>query len=143
MRFLYDTSVFVYAVGADHAYRDPCREIVARAQQGSLAGEASVELIQEFAHVRMRRTGDRPGALELAGAVSQLCRLHAFEPADLPLALTLLARHDSLHTRDAVMAATALNRGVPAILSADRAFDVVDGLRRVDPLDRATVRELT
>lgn len=92
--------------------------------------------------MRLRRTGDRAESLRLAGAVGQLCRLHGFEPADLPLTFTLLARHPELHTRDAVMAATALNRGLEAVLSADRAFDVVDGLRRVDPCDAQAVASL-
>ena len=141
-RFLYDTTVFVYAAGADHRYRDPCRAILERATAGALTGEASVELVQEFAHVRLRRGSERQAALELAGAVAQLCRLHAFEPADLPLMMTLLARHAELSARDAVHAATALNRGVTAILTADRHFDVIDGLERVDPLDTAAVDAL-
>lgn len=31
MRFLYDTSVFVYARGAEHEYREPCRGLACRA----------------------------------------------------------------------------------------------------------------
>lgn len=137
MRFLYDTAVFVYAVGADHKYREPCRLIVEHARRGDLAGEASVELVQEFAHLRMRRMGDRGEALRLAGEVAQLCRLHAFEPRDLPLMMTLLERHPQLDARDAVFAATALNRNVGAILSPDRAFDGIQGLERVDPAEAA------
>lgn len=143
MRFLYDTAIFVYAVGAEHPYRESCREIVARSARGELSGEASVELVQEFAHVRLRRTGDRADALRLAGEVAQLCRLHAFEPGDLPLTLTLLDRHEALGVRDAVFAATALNRSVPAILSPDRAFDGIRGLRRVDPTDARAVAKLS
>lgn len=30
-RFLYDTSVFVYALDGEHPYREPCRDIVHRA----------------------------------------------------------------------------------------------------------------
>jgi len=61
-RFLYDTSIFIYAFGGDHPYRDPCREIVHRATAGVLQGEASVDLLQEFAHQRIRRTGERGSA---------------------------------------------------------------------------------
>jgi predicted nucleic acid-binding protein len=46
-RFLYDTSVFVYALGRDDPYKEPCREIVRRAATGELQGEASVDLLQE------------------------------------------------------------------------------------------------
>lgn len=132
-RFLYDTAVFVYAVGAEHPYRDPCRRIVAAARDGAIAGEASVELVHELAHVLVRRGGDRAQAVRLAGAAGDLARLHEFAPSDLPLVMTLLAEHPALDVRDAVFAATALNRGIASILSPDRAYDSVPGLTRVDP----------
>jgi predicted nucleic acid-binding protein len=132
-RFLYDTAVFVYAVGKEHPYRDPCRGIVAAARDGLLAGEASVEVVHELAHVLVRRGGDRLNALRLAEAAAELARLHEFAPSDLPLTMSLLAGHGALDVRDAVFAATALNRGIPLILSPDRAFDDVPGLDRVDP----------
>jgi uncharacterized protein len=143
MRFLFDTSVFMYALGRDHAYREPCRALLVRAQDGELDGEASVELLQEIAHVYLRRGMARSRVVEITRDVASACRLHAFEPADLPLTMTLLARHDRLDARDCVHAATALNRGIGAILSPDRAFDAVDGLVRVDPLDEVGVAELS
>jgi uncharacterized protein len=132
-RFLYDTAVFIYAVGKEHPYRDPCRRIVAAARDGAVAGEASVEVVHELAHVLVRRGGDRASALRLAGAAAELARLHEFAPTDLPLMMALLADHAALDVRDAVFAATALNRGIPLILSPDRGFDEVPGLDRVDP----------
>lgn len=132
-RFLYDTAVFVYAVGKEHPYRDPCRRIVAAARDGAVTGEASVEVVHELAHVLLRRGGDRARALRLAGAAAELARLHEFSPSDLPLVMALLADHSALDARDAVFAATALNRGISLILSPDRAFDEVPGLDRIDP----------
>jgi len=133
IRFLYDTAVFVYAVGQDHPYRDPCRRIVAAARDGTVAGEASVELVHELVHVLVRRGGDRAKALRLAGAAAELARLHEFSPSDLPLVMTLLGEHAALDARDAVFAATALNRGISLILSPDRAYDQIPGLERLDP----------
>lgn len=134
-RFLYDTAVFVYAVGQDHPYRDGCRQLVELAGTGALIGDASVELLQELVHVRARRTGDRPAAVRLTRKVALVCRLHAVEPEDLRLALGLFESAAALGARDAVHAATALNRGIDAIVSPDRAFDGVPGLERIDPLD--------
>lgn len=114
-----------------------------RASRGELAGEASVELVQEFAHVRMRRHADREGALALTRSVAELCDLHDFERRDLPLVLTLLRQHERLHVRDAVHAATALNHGIELILSPDRAFDALAGLERVDPADSNAVGMLS
>ncbi len=141
-RFLYDTNVFVYAVGGPSPYRDACRAIVERAAAGELAGEASVGLLQEFAHQRLRRTGDRRLAVAAARRVAPLCALHDVTAADVTLGLALLGQHDALSARDATFAAVALNRGVEAILTADTAFDGVGALQRVDPRDRTAVDAL-
>ena len=142
MRFLYDTAVFVYATGGEHPYREACREIVAQAAAGVLRGEASADLVQEYAHQRWRQTHDRGAAAEAARRVAALCRLHDVRPEDVRRALDLFERSDRLGARDAVFAAIALERGIAAILSPDRDFDGIAELTRVDPADGATVAAL-
>jgi predicted nucleic acid-binding protein len=141
-RFLYDTSVFAYALGGEHPYREPCRAIVARAGSGELRGEASADLLQELAHQRFRRTGDRAGAVAAARHVAGLCRLHTVEPDDVLYALDVYQTHPRLDARDAVFAALALQRGMDAILTTDRAFDEVEGLERIDPADEQALSAL-
>lgn len=135
MRFLYDTSIFVYARGTDHEHREPCRDLVRLAAQGVLAGEASVELIQEYAHILRRRGLDGTQVREQARDVAALCLLHDVGEDDLRLALNLVATHPALRVRDAVHAATALRRGISVIVSPDRDFDGIAGLERLDPHD--------
>lgn len=142
-RFLYDTSVFVYALGAEHPYREPCRDIVHRAAIGELQGEASADLLQEFAHQRERRTGDRATAAKMARDIAKLAWWHPLEPDDVQRGIDLFERHAQLDARDAVFAALAINRGIDAILSTDRAFDEVDSLERIDPADGRALATLT
>lgn len=71
-RFLYDTSIFVYALGREHRYREPCRKIIRWAAAGDLQGEASADLLQELLNHRARRTGDRLGAAKAARNVAKL-----------------------------------------------------------------------
>lgn len=141
-RFLYDTNVFVYALGRDHRLRLPCKTILLQARDGDLRGEASADLIQEFAHQRYRQTGDRATACQSARQIAQACVLHPLEPADILRGLELFERHPSLNGRDASFAAVALGRGIDAILTADRAFDGLPGLERVDPADARAVDAL-
>jgi predicted nucleic acid-binding protein len=141
-RFLYDTAVFLYAIGGPHASRASCREILARAEEKANRGEASADLIQELLHYRFRRTRDRSRAAREAADTARVCRFHAVEPEDVLRALDLFAATERLGARDAVFAAVALNRGIPAILSPDRAFDEVAGLMRVDPADPPAVEAL-
>lgn len=134
--------MFVYAVGADHPLRNPCREIVRRAGTRNLRGEASVDVLQEFAHQRMRRTGDRAEAVRSARAIAGLCRLHETTPAVALAALDVLATNDRLTARDATFVALAAALGIAVILTPDKDFDGLDGLRRVDPADTETLAAL-
>lgn len=134
-RFFFDTAIFVYALGADHPYRNPCRRLVSLAADGHLQGEASVELLQEFVHVRWRRRGYRQQAVREAADIAALCELHDLTETDLRRALRLFEAAESLNMRDAIHAATALNRGVSLIVSPDSGFDEVPGLTRLDPAD--------
>jgi predicted nucleic acid-binding protein len=141
-RFLYDTSIFVYALGREHPYREPCREIVRRAAAGDLQGEASADLLQELTHQRARRTGDRADAAKAARNVAKLAWWHPLELDDVQRGIDLFEAHESLGPRDAVFAALAINRGIDAILATDRAFDEVAGLERIDPSDERSVATL-
>lgn len=141
-RFLYDTSIFIYALGGEHPYREPCREIVHRAAAGDLQGEAGCDLLQELMYQRTRRTGDRRGAAAAARNVAKLAWWHPVEPNDVQRGIDLFEAHPALDGRDAVFAALAINRGIGAILATDRAFDDIDGLERVDPADGQAVAAL-
>ncbi len=130
---LVDTAVFVYARGIAHPYREPCRRIVAAIADGDLELHASIEMVQEFAHLLRRRNHPPEQVRTEALDVADSCVLHDVESHDLRRALDLLVTCPTLHVRDALHAATALRRGLEAVLTPDQAFDSVPGLTRVDP----------
>lgn len=142
-RFLFDTGVFVYALGDDHPYREPCRAIMENGRRGLLAAEASVELIHEFAYVRLRKGVSRRVAAQDARDIAATSKLHTVQPRDIDRALQLWCEHERLDMRDAIFAAQALNRGIDAILSPDRGFDGIPGLQRIDPADGDAVASLS
>lgn len=132
-RIWIDTSVLAYAAGGEHPLREPCRRIVAAAAAGAFELHASVEMVQEFVFHRLRRV-PRADAVAQARQAGALCVLHPFDADVLDHALGLVSASD-LGGRDAVHAATALDRGFAEIVSADRDFDAVPGLRRIEPAD--------
>lgn len=136
---LLDTTVLVYAVGEEHPFREPCRRILRAHGEGRIEAVTTVEVIQEFTHVRARRRS-RSDAVELARHYSAALPLQMVHPADLALGLELFARHTTLGAFDSVLAAVAINRQAEALVSADRAFSEVPNLRWVDPLARALDR---
>ena len=133
---LLDTAVLAYAVGEQHPRREPCRRIFAAQELGQLEARTTIEVIQEFAHVRARRR-TRFDATAIARAYTNTLTPFATEMDDLLLGIDLFDRIPPLGAFDAVLAATALNRQAEALISADRAFGSVAGMRRVDPATSA------
>jgi len=127
-----DTTVLVYAVGAEHPLRDPCRRLLQAHADGLIEATTTVEVIQEFAHVRARRQ-TRTDAVELARQFRDAFGLLVTTADDLDLGMTLFEAHPTLGAFDAVLAAVALERRAEALVSADHAFDAVPGLTVIDP----------
>jgi hypothetical protein len=127
-----DTTVLVYAVGDRHELREPARALVDAVASGAVRATTTPEAIQEFAHVRARRR-DRKDAAALAALYADLLSpvLEVGE-AELRAGLELCARHDALDAFDAVLAAAAMAREATALVSADRAYEAVKGLRFVE-----------
>jgi uncharacterized protein len=128
-----DSAVWAYALGGEHPRRDACRALLLTAQRGQIELHASVELVQEVVFHRLRRT-DRASAVAEGRAIERACALHPFDAAVLDKALELTAT-TAIRGRDAVHAATALLNGFHAIVSPDRDFAGVPGLRHLDPAD--------
>jgi predicted nucleic acid-binding protein len=127
-----DTTVLAYAVGEAHPLRDPCRQLLAAHAEGRLEATTTVEVLQEFAHIRARRR-TRPDAVAVTRNYLAAFTLLVTTPGDLDRGLSLYEDHPELGTFDAVLAAVALDRHAEALVSADRAFASVPGLPWIDP----------
>jgi len=134
-----DTTVLIYAVGVDHPLREPCRNLLVAHAEGRVEVTTTVEVIQEFAHVRARRRS-RADAGALARHFAEAFRLFVTRPEDLAAGLALFEQHATLGALDSVLAGGALNQGAEALVSADRAFAEVVGLLWIDPATRALDR---
>jgi len=130
---LVDSSIIAYALGAESAWKDPCRELLLAIGRGEYDGFASVEMIQELVHHRLRVTGDRLRAVADGRDVAAGLTVLPFTQAVLDEALRLIESSAAIRGRDAVHAATALVHGIPTIASTDPAFDAVPGLTRLVP----------
>jgi uncharacterized protein len=136
-----DTTVLVYAKGADHPLREPCRRLIEAIAVGAVAATTTVEVIQEFAHVRARRRG-RADAASLAADYAQLLApLLGVTAEDLSAGLQLFEREERLGAFDAVLVAAAARRA-DAVVSADVAFAVAPGIVHIVPDDLGVDRLL-
>jgi predicted nucleic acid-binding protein len=128
-----DTTVLVYAKGADHPLRGPCRALIDAIGRKAIGATTTPEVIQEFAHVRARRDGRSRAVSDARGLVSTLGPLLLVDSASLSLGLRIYEETAGLGSFDAVLAAVAIFGSADALVSADRGFADVKGLTHVDP----------
>lgn len=137
MTIFIDTTVLMYAAGGEHPLREPCRRIVEAIGSKRVDAATSTEVIQEILHrgIAIRRVD---ASVDLANRTMDL-----FAPV-LPITHALMRRvpdlvrrYPGLDARDLIHVATCIHEGIPAIVSADRGFDQVAEVRRIDPSEFA------
>jgi uncharacterized protein len=130
---LLDTTVLVYAKGQDHPLRDPCRELIAAVAERQIEATTTVEVIQEFVHVRARRR-DRSDAAALGRDYAELLSPFLSPTAeDLAFGLALFERTESLGAFDALLVAAGARAGASALVSADDGFASLTEISHVVP----------
>jgi uncharacterized protein len=129
-----DTTILVYAVGAEHPLREPCRAVVRAVGDGRLAATTTVEAIQEFTHVRARRRGRGDAAARSREYAVLLAPLLRPDGEDLARGLELFVEHEHLGAFDAVLAATVQrHERITGLASADTAFGSLADFVHLDP----------
>jgi predicted nucleic acid-binding protein len=136
-----DTTVLVYAKGADHPLRDPCRRLIAAIAGRQIEATTTVEVVQEFVHVRARRRDRADAALLGSDYIELLAPLLPVTAEHLRRGLSLFEGTQRLGAFDAVLTAAALDAGASALVSADTAFAEAPDLPHVIP-DAAGVARL-
>lgn len=138
---LLGTTVLVYAKGQDHPLRAPCRELMEAIVERKVEATTTIEVIQEFVHVRARRR-ERNDAVALGRDYAELLSpLLSPDFEDLNAGLSLFEHSETLGAFDAVLAACAIRRGMQGLVSADLAFAEVSDVSHVIP-DRHGVATL-
>jgi predicted nucleic acid-binding protein len=128
----------MYAAGTEHPLREPCRDVLRRISDGELDAAISTEVVQEILH-RLTRIGRPAEGTALARAALDLfAPVLPITHATMRRVPDLVDRHPTLAARDLVHVATCQAEGIGEIVSPDRGFDTVPGLRRLDPAEAAS-----
>ena len=134
MTLFVDSSILMYTAGGDHPLREPSVRIMDRVSSGALAAVTSTEVVQEIFHryLNIRRPDI---AIRLAGQTMDI-----FAPV-VPITHAIMrrmpdlaTRYPELQARDLIHVATCIHEGIEEIVSADRGFDQVAEVRRIDPV---------
>jgi hypothetical protein len=128
-----DTNIPMYAAGAVGPYKRPCVDVLKAVAEGRLDAVTNVEVFQEILYRfhALRRLSD---GIELSVYFRQ-CVPNALPVVwdDVEMALKLLHEYKDLKPRDALHAGVMLNHGITQICSADKDFDRIQEVDRIDP----------
>jgi uncharacterized protein len=128
---LIDSNIPMYLVGAAHPNKDEARRLIEASIDAGETLVSDAEVFQEILHRYVainRRDAIEPAFEALSGLVDETYGI------DLDLvhrARTLVLNHDGLSARDAIHVAVMQREGISAVMSFDRGFDGVAGIRRL------------
>jgi uncharacterized protein len=131
--YFLDANILMYAAGAHHALREPCRNALSRAVSHRTTLVTNSEVLQEiiYRYYSIRKA-------EIARVVYQtavrLCvDVLPVTEEHTARALELLSKYPRISPRDAIHIATMESAGIHSMLSTDRDFDDLEEIQRVDP----------
>lgn len=123
----------MYAAGSEHPHRAASMRAIALVVEGEIAAALDAEVLQEILHryTAIRRPSERDAIYEDARTI--FSHVFPISAAIMDRAFHLLRTVPQLSARDAIHAAVVRAEGLEAICSFDRDYDLVPGLRRVEP----------
>lgn len=133
-----DTTVFMYAVGSESRFKEPCARILRSGAADKVALVTSAETLQEVLH-RFRsiaRHDDIRTAFDAVAAAVQRILPVTFDDVEEARRLgERVSRGSGVSARDLIHAATARRQGIREILTVDAGFALIPGVVVVDPLE--------
>lgn len=140
MTFFVDANVIVYAQLAG-PHREACLALLEAVARGDADGRTSPAALEEVWHLELgRRVGDLTGLTERAYMI--FSPLLAVTDEAFRMAVSIGATLPTLGANDRLHAGTCRAHGIGVIASADRDFDGLPELRRIDPGDPRAWRSL-
>jgi predicted nucleic acid-binding protein len=129
---LIDTNVVIYAAGKAHLLQEEARRVLDRIAEGALHANVDAELLQEILHVYSARK-------ERAKRFDTIDDLLVLFPNPIPIAReeietarNLMRVNSFLGARDAIHAAVVQTHDLEGIVTADKVFDRIKGVKRFD-----------
>jgi uncharacterized protein len=129
-----DANVPIYASGREHPLRESCVEILDLSAQHEDAFVTDAEVLQELLHRYLAlRLWPQGAPLFKRFASLMRSRTAAILGPDVERAAVLASQHPGLSARDIIHVAVMKRLGVGRIVSADKGFDRVPNIERLDP----------
>lgn len=124
----------MHAAGTPHPLREPSRQVLRAVAAGEIEALTDAEVLQEILH-RYLHIGEREKGFTVFDRFRRIMfgRILPIEDADVQKARELAEKYPALSPRDLIHLAVMLRHGINEIVSADKGFDEVKEVHRIDP----------
>lgn len=130
-----DVNIPMYASGTEHPYKEPCTWIMTEVAEGRLMVVIDTEVIQEVLYRYGAITRWETGVAMANDLMKLVPKIYPVERDDVRLAVDLFQTYGpkGVTARDTLHAAVMMNRNLNEILSTDSHFDLIKGIKRLEP----------
>lgn len=130
-----DVNVPMYAAGTSHPYKEACAWILTEIAEGRLSVAIDTEIIQEILY-RYGALGEWKLAVAMATNVLDLVpTILPVTPDEIQIAVQLFDQYapQGIKARDVIHVAVMQTNDLTRIISADKHFDKISDITRLDP----------
>lgn len=131
-----DANVFMYAIGAEHVYKAPCLRILSDVETGKLTAVINTEIMQEMLY-RYSYIGRPDTGIQICQTILEYpIDILPVTVSDTKQAIKLFKSYhpSGIKPRDVIHIATMQNNRITHLISADKEFDRLPSIIRIDPL---------
>jgi predicted nucleic acid-binding protein len=133
-----DTTIFMYAMGAESRFKEPCARILRAGAADRTVLVTSAETLQEVLH-RYRSMGRndeiKPTFEAVSASVQRILPVTADDVEEARQLGERISGGRGVSARDLLHAAVARRQGLREILTVDAGFASIPGVSVVDPLE--------
>ena len=131
-----DSNIPIYAAGREHEYNEPCARIIRAIASNPTHFMTDAEALQELMH-HYRRTNRWTIGREIFRRFETLLqgRIEPTYHEDVRQAARMADEGYQSSSRDLVHASVMRRCGTSLCISADKDFDRIPGVRRLDPME--------
>jgi predicted nucleic acid-binding protein len=124
----------MYSIGSPHFLREPCKKCLEKIKSREILGVTNTEVLQEILYRYFSIERRTLGEIAYKSMIEFCTDIFPVRIMDTDKALEILKRVNGITSRDAVHAATMIHNGIKEIISTDPHFDLIQEIKRVDPL---------
>jgi predicted nucleic acid-binding protein len=130
---LIDSNIPMYAAGKEHAFKQPCIDLLMRVANGELEVVIDAEVLQEILYRFWYLQKIAMGFQIIESLTTIIPTVLPVTKKDIEIAKDILQAFPTISPRDAIHAAIMRNHSIKEIYSYDQDFNLLPQIKRIEP----------